>query len=308
MRIYLRARAGFTLIELLVVIAIIGTLLGLLLPAVQSARESAAATQCKNNLKQLGLATQTAHDTVGYLPPAIGNYPASDTSWQTAPPTVFLLPYIEQQALFEQIRNQGGVNPGGTGAIDFNGNAHYVPPTFNCPSDATRSQAASISGSTDASFGNYAVNGQVFGTVMTKVKNGVPTCSNFSWVGYKRIPGHFPDGVSNTIFWTEKASVCTGTTATADGGTRWAARGKGAWMATIGDTEGTAHLSPNILPQLNVGSPSACDWFQPSSSHPAGLTVALGDGSVRSVSQGVSQLTFNLAMVPDDGQELGPDW
>ena len=98
-----RANLGFTLIELLVVIAIIAVLIALLLPAVQQAREAARRTQCKNNMKQMGLALHNYHDTFNVLPPALlhsGRYnsPAyftgsgilNTTGW------VFLLPYIDQ--------------------------------------------------------------------------------------------------------------------------------------------------------------------------------------------------------------------
>ena len=88
---------GFTLVELLVVIAIIATLIGLLLPAVQSARESARRMSCSNNMKQLGLAMHNYNSARNRLPPGIQTVTTS-TGWTIrVPNVVYVLPYIEDR-------------------------------------------------------------------------------------------------------------------------------------------------------------------------------------------------------------------
>jgi prepilin-type N-terminal cleavage/methylation domain-containing protein/prepilin-type processing-associated H-X9-DG protein len=99
---------AFTLIELLVVIAIIAVLVGLLLPAVQKVREAANRMKCQNNLKQYALACHSYHDVNGYFPPGGKSIP--DGSWtagQKGTWQVFILPYMEQGAIFNLIPEKG---------------------------------------------------------------------------------------------------------------------------------------------------------------------------------------------------------
>src|SRR6478735_2061515 len=98
-------RRGFTLIELLVVIAVIAVLIAMLVPAVQKVREAAARAQCANNLHQLGIAIHNFHDAKGGIPPAsTGNIGL--TFW------AIILPYVEQQGIYDQlnIEASGGVD------------------------------------------------------------------------------------------------------------------------------------------------------------------------------------------------------
>jgi prepilin-type N-terminal cleavage/methylation domain-containing protein len=97
-----RSRCGFTIVELLVVIAIIGVLTGLLLPAVQSAREAARRTACQNNLKQIGLGLQHYHDLHGAFPIGCVEWrPWGNTTNRQLAWSAYLLPYVEQQPLYD---------------------------------------------------------------------------------------------------------------------------------------------------------------------------------------------------------------
>ncbi len=127
-------RRGFTLIELLVVIAIIAILIALLLPAVQQAREAARRTQCRNNLKNWGLALHNYHDQANQFPP--GAITGQGGSWGTSFYAA-LLPQIDQAPLFNRLVFTGN-HPGwtGSGGGGINGAAVgniFIPPMF-CPS------------------------------------------------------------------------------------------------------------------------------------------------------------------------------
>jgi prepilin-type N-terminal cleavage/methylation domain-containing protein/prepilin-type processing-associated H-X9-DG protein len=149
-------RRGFTLIELLVVIAIIAILIALLLPAVQQAREAARRTQCRNHLKQLGLALHNYHDTFNLLPQGCfgaGTTGAGTTvnystgfgnEWQGHSVHWMLLPYIDQASLYNQLNPNHSWNEDNTAVVppSQNGtlnNAKIGP--FNCPSDVKMNTA-----------------------------------------------------------------------------------------------------------------------------------------------------------------------
>ncbi|TWU56352.1 DUF1559 family PulG-like putative transporter [Rubripirellula reticaptiva] len=138
-----RKKSGFTLVELLVVIAIIGVLVGLLLPAVQAAREAARRMSCSNNFKQIGLGLHNYHSAFQRLPMSRNT---TVPNWRGLGPNVAILPFIEQQALWEQIASPH-VNEAGTTFAAFGGlpwNVDYTPyrnevQSFRCPSDPGQS-------------------------------------------------------------------------------------------------------------------------------------------------------------------------
>ena len=163
----MRRDRGFTLVELLVVIAIIGILVAMLLPAVQAAREAARKTQCKNNLKQMGIALHSHHDAVGYFPVSQtasgaksgGDCQAGYFSWHAR-----VLPYLGETALYDSIDfdvNMSSSCDSGAPLEATHPNAQAastVVTTFLCPSDGYTGDNGIVMGSANPASDNYAAN------------------------------------------------------------------------------------------------------------------------------------------------------
>lgn len=298
--------AGFTLIELLVVLAIIAILIGLIIPAVQKIREAANRIKCTNNLKQLGLAIHNLHDTAGALPPLAAPHPTLQIT-RSVPPyngaygyTMFhwLLPYIDQDNVFR------ACDPTKS---DFTGLQHtQVIPVYLCPSNPSVARGKSMTsygGANDFGASCYAGNNYVFGSPAGGHTEGSGT-----------IPASVPDGLSNTIFFSEIYATCGAgngdINSTSMRGSLWA-DSTPFWRAgyNLGpDKLGTTGYPSSPMFQVRPVIASTCLPDRPQSPHPGGMNVCLGDGSVRFLRQGISQTTWDYANNPQDGQVLGGDW
>ncbi len=206
-------RLGFTLVELLVVIAIIGILVGLLLPAVQQAREAARRMQCTNNLKQIGLAVHNYESTFKSVPPRRGGStadintdpPRLKANYFRKSPFIALLAYIEQSALANMVDSgftAGGITFPPAGPAAWYGPGAYTPwaahiKTYVCPSDNVPTPASNQHGRNSYAF-------SLGDTMMNHNHNTIDYRGAFGNPSVRRTFGNFTDGLSNTIAVSER--------------------------------------------------------------------------------------------------------
>jgi prepilin-type N-terminal cleavage/methylation domain-containing protein/prepilin-type processing-associated H-X9-DG protein len=291
-----RMRTGFTLIELLVVIAVIAILISLLVPAVQKVREAAARTQCQNNLKQIGIALHNYSTQRG-------RFPAGGDPWPWGASLDFtclahLLPFIEQQNLYDQI-NFSALAYG-----PFNAGVRAMPiPTFTCPSDPISTMPPGLGGNNY--FANYGTNIPYFrdstiangpfcfetkGLRVTAIIDGTSNTAAFS----EMAKGDFNNSIYSKpdILWPHGSTPTTADEALAicqsidpfDLSYQWFSAGPD-WIST-----------KYINVYLHVGPPNArnCGFpdnltggWNANSYHINGVNVLMCDGSVRFVDQSI---------------------
>lgn len=336
-------RKGFTLIELLVVIAIIAVLVALLLPAVQQTREAARRTQCKNHLKQIGLALQNYHDSHSTFPIGAGygnaSYAASVPEGvggapRRAPWTVLILPYLDLANLYSQFNFSErfeavySESPSTTEASHVAQNhfaSHTPVPVYHCPSygypdDTLRTNYFGVmgGGADKAVWAHASSHGRAFW------ENGV------LYMNSKVAMRDITDGSSNTVIVGE-TKYQLGPKSPTNGANRfgWAStvRGdvntNGGVLAAVtdvkindwngdgneDDTSFTNHTDPKKPNRRGtVNGNAATQNLQGrafSSAHTGGCHFTFVDGSVRFISETISMTTLQNLAIRNDGEVLG---
>jgi len=307
-------RRAFTLVELLVVIAIIGVMVGLLLPAVQAAREAARRMQCSNNLKQIGLALHNYHDTFSVFPKNQawathgGNnfgLPANNSgiSWRA-----LVLPFLEQDAFHSQINFSLPV----TSTVGTPSNlelARKPMSAYLCPSDP--------SGDVTKGGDQYLWSNWCFphASCPRDVPLGVTTYKGFNGHGYD-IPlgtSSYPhamfdrregkplamrdviDGTSNVLFVGEISP-------------EWYAWSSWmSWHSPMSTHRGPNHVH-RIYSRIGQRGPAEHGWldgFTANSFHPGGVQFLLVDGSTHFVSETIDLAKYQQSAHPQDSLPLG---
>lgn len=315
--------AAFTLIELLVVIAIIAILVSLLLPAVQQAREAARRTQCKNNLKQLGLALHSYHDVFRTFPPGYTSRtvatadPIADETGPGYAWSFALLPYVEQKNLFEAVDTNldaaDPVNLAQVRAATFS--------TFLCPSDPAPVTFAVIDanghaltlpgsnypgifgyGSVTMSPGNST--GVFYRNSSVKIRDITDGSSNTICVGERRSEHRFnqvADAVSADSTWY---AAIPGVIRTAGMTGMMASLTEGPGSMVLGHVGQTMTMAG--MPMQMHSTPNQTNHIVHfSSAHTGGVQFVLCDGSVHFLSENIDYNTFRALGERSDGQVLG---
>jgi prepilin-type N-terminal cleavage/methylation domain-containing protein len=282
-------RPAFTLVELLVVIAIIAILIGLLLPAVQSAREAGRRMSCGNNLKQIALACLQYESALKMFPPAIiGRVSVTSGNWGALP---LLFPFLEELPF------HAAIFPNGSPTHQDNGNSVEFPP----PVSLSPSLQLSPISLTCPSGVEDKINRLFAGYGTTNyLPNGYPlwaSSSDRGFAGQLRIT-QITDGTSKTILWSER-----------DGFRASSDRHAGTWvgmpprMSNGGVTRaaclGEGYYPPNTRVNISAGTGSDpnCRRFAWASKHPGGVQAAMFDGAVRLISESIDSATLSYCNV-----------
>jgi prepilin-type N-terminal cleavage/methylation domain-containing protein len=326
-------RRGFTLIELLVVIAIIAVLIALLLPAVQQAREAARRTQCRNQLKQIGLGLHNYLGNFEVFP--FGSRAGrtwsqsgikDGTNWR-----VSLLPYLDQSPLYNSLNFDGSFGAGNTMSAAYQGNAilsDAVVSVYLCSSSTLERfpQTYVDYAGQVKSFNNQ---GRGLGIHYVGIMGAAPT---FAWAGQSgfRDCGHgwscnqglltvneckqlrdATDGASNTLLVGEQSGLTEGANRTSNYYGGWSGARNSSKITDSNCTDlwqtGTTCLRhpPNAnFSDAGNGHPYRNNTVI-NSFHTGGVHVLLGDGSVRFLSNDVDFQTLKRLAIRDDGQIVG---